>query len=249
MPTNRFGELNTQPLYNATGRLERGESVPRQQWTSPNAGVRKDFSGGQYPLSGKSPFTDLAYLADPWNVANRNLRPKSTRGGGGGGGGDSDGSGPGSGGLTQNLYFGAPQFASQEQQTAKNGLGTNPAQGDAMFAPQEQQTASTPNARAPRAPRTEEQKAATRELRAQKKAANPAYGKKNPNRTQAPKKPRSKPATQQPSTGSVVQGNQGTQTQLHAPTVNNTFGKPGSPGAGFLPNMSGANFENVANNR
>lgn len=213
MPTNRFGELNTQPLYNATGRLERGESVPRQEWTSPNAGVSKNFGGNPYPNQNPSPLSGIANLANPWNW-NSPFRGQR-RGRGGSGGGDSSGGEAGSG---TNIIVNFPQqqnaqFATQSQ-FDQSAQGTLPAPG----APIKQ-------------PRTEEQKAATRAKRAEKKAANPAYGTKNPNRTEAPKKPR-QPKAATPA-GPVAQNNQASANQTYTPQNNANIGG-GQPGAGFL---------------
>lgn len=210
MPTNRFGELNTQPLYNATGRLERGESVPRQEWTSPNAGVSKNF-GATTPYPSQAINPAVQELANPWSYTNLRLMPdpdRRSRGGGGGGAGD----GAGGGNVTYNINLDqSARFASQSQ-FDQSAQGTLPAPG----APMKQ-------------PRTEEQKAATRAKRAEKKAANPAYGTKNPNRTQAPKKPRQPKATAP--AGPVAKNNQASANQTNSPAT--TFGG-GQPGAGFL---------------
>lgn len=247
MPSERFGALNTQPLYNATGRLNRGQAVPNQKWTSPNAGVSKNFSGGEYPLQNRTPFSDLGQsLANPWNSAYSRLN-KTSKGRGGGAGGDGGGNGGGNVTIiTGGIDATGLKFASQEQQTAKNGpssLGLD--NTSSFFAPQEQQTASTPTTRT-RAPRTEEQKAATRALRAQKKEANPAYGTQNKNRTQAPRRPRAQSAGQPASTGSIIQGNQGSQTMIYSPSTSTTMGG-GAPGAPFL--QMGANLNDLANNK
>ncbi len=209
MPTNRFGELNTQPLYNATGRLERGEAVPRQEWTSPNAGVSKNFGATTpYPSQQVNPF--VQELANPWSYLNmRTLDNRQPRGGRGGGGGE----GAGGGNVTYNVYTdNRAQFGTQTQFDQSAGAGTT----------------SAPAGPKVRAPRTEEQKAETARKRAEKKAANPAYGTKNPNRTQAPKKPRA-PKTQ--AGGPVAQGNNATANQIYS--TGNMDGA-GKPGAGFL---------------
>lgn len=210
MPTNRFGELNTQPLYNATGRLERGEAVPRQEWTSPNAGVSKNFGATTpYPAQQVNPF--VQDLANPWSYMNlRTLGDRPDRGGRGGGG---SGGGAGGGNVTYNVYTNnSAQFGAQTQFDQSAGTGTLPAPAGPKM----------------RAPRTEEQKAETARKRAEKKAANPAYGTKNPNRTQAPKKPRAPKAQ---TGGAMAQGNNASANQIYS---TGNMGDAGKPGAGFL---------------
>lgn len=210
MPINRFGELNTQPLYNATGRLERGEAVPRQEWTSPNAGVSKNFGATTpYPAQQVNPF--VQDLANPWSYMNlRTLGDRPDRGGRGGGG---SGEGGGTGGNIYNIYTNqSAQFAAQTQFDQSAGAGALPA----------------PAGPKTRAPRTPEQLAETARKRAEKKAANPAYGTRNPNRTQAPKKPRAPKAQ---TGGAMAQGNNATANQVNAP---GNMGVAGKPGAGLF---------------
>lgn len=210
MPTNRFGELNTQPLYNATGRLERGEAVPRQEWTSPNAGVSKNFGATTpYPSQQVNPF--VQDLANPWSYMNtRTFRDRPSRGGRGGGG---SGEGEGGGNVTYNVYTNnSAQFGTQTQFDQSAGAGALPA----------------PAGPKTRAPRTPEQLAETARKRAEKKAANPAYGTKNPNRTQAPKKPRAPKAQ---TGGPMAQGNAASANQTYS---TGNMGGAGKPGAGFL---------------
>jgi len=49
MPENRFGGVNQQPLYNVTGRMERGEAPQQSRFQAPTAGVQKDFSASNMP--------------------------------------------------------------------------------------------------------------------------------------------------------------------------------------------------------
>lgn len=211
MPTNRFGELNTQPLYNATGRLERGESVPRQEWTSPNAGVSKNF-GATTPYPSQAINPAVQELANPWSYTNLRLMPDPDRPSRGGGGGSRGMGGDGVGGNVYNINLDqSAQFATQSQfDQSAQGMPTAP---------------SSPAKPA----RTPQQRAQTASIRAQKKAANPAYGTKNPNRTQAPKKPR-QAKTPTPA-GAVAKNNQASANQINSPTAS-----PASmqPGAGFL---------------
>jgi hypothetical protein len=87
MPTNRFGAQNPQPLYNATGRINRGQAAPVPQFSAPAAGVSKDFGASNMPNNaagaqggfGANLMQSLYSGGNPLNVYDR--------GGFGGGGG------------------------------------------------------------------------------------------------------------------------------------------------------------------
>jgi len=87
MPTNRFGAQNPQPLYNATGRINRGQAAPVPQFSAPAAGVSKDFGASNMPNNaagaqggfGANLMNSMYSGGNPLNVYDR--------GGFGGGGG------------------------------------------------------------------------------------------------------------------------------------------------------------------
>lgn len=111
MPANRFGAVNTQPIYNATGRnprdMEQGPTA--QPFQAPAAGVAKNFEGDQRQQPQPGMIGRLAQDAywNPLNPLNSLVRPggSGSRGGGGGGGGDG-GEGGSGGGNTYNINFG-----------------------------------------------------------------------------------------------------------------------------------------------
>lgn len=47
MATNRYGDFNTQPIYNVTGRLNRGPEAAPQQFRAPNSGANRQWGSNQ----------------------------------------------------------------------------------------------------------------------------------------------------------------------------------------------------------
>jgi hypothetical protein len=256
MPTNRFGEVNTTPLYNATGRINRGEAPQVAPFSPANAGTQRDWSAMKRPKQAQSPFPEAF---ENISQMNRRYGNNPTTGGGSGGGGGGAG-GFSADDITKIVGALPPVTATfAPQDTSKNyGQGAvdrprvtdnwqQPQGGQGTtFAPQDtsknygdmgggEQPEKAP--RAPRAPRTEDQKKATAEKRAQKKAENPAYGTRNPSRTKAVPKPKAvskpQPAAKPSKTGAVV--NDASSNNAFQGN-DNTFGGggDGSPAPGFM---------------
>jgi len=264
MPTNRFGEVNTTPLYNATGRINRGEAPQVAPFSPANAGTQRDWSAMRRPRQAQSPFPDAFESISQMNrrYGDRNTGGGGSGGGGGGGGFNADDITKIVGALPPvNATF-APQdtgkyygdSAVSRPRVTDNWQPPQNAQGT-VFAPQTtaknygdsvmgggEQPEKAP--KAPRAPRTEEQKKATAEKRAQKKAENPAYGTRNPNRTPKPVKPKpaAKPPAKPSKTGAVIND---ASTNNAFQGNDNTFGGggDGSPAPGF---MNAGNIEGMA---
>lgn len=85
MPTNRFGAQNPQPLYNATGRINRGQAAPVPQFSAPAAGVSKDFGASNMPNNAAG--TQGGFGANMMQSALWGQGPLAVYGGSGGGGG------------------------------------------------------------------------------------------------------------------------------------------------------------------
>jgi len=253
MPTNRFGEVNTTPLYNATGRINRGEAPQVAPFSPANAGTQRDWSAMKRPEKSPNPFADaFDNISQMHRWYGNSPRSGGGDGGGGAGGFSADDITKIVGALPPVTATFAPQDTSKNYgqgavdrprvtsnwQQPQGGQGTT-------FAPQDtsknygdmgggEQPEKTP--RAPRAPRTEQQKKETAEKRAQKKAENPAYGTRNPSRTPKPVKPvkpAAKPAKPSSKTGAVV--NDASSNNAFQGN-DNTFGGggDGSPAPGFM---------------
>jgi hypothetical protein len=103
MPENRFGGVNPQPLYNVTGRMNRGEAPQAPQFQAPSAGVSKNFGAGDMPNNaagtqggfGANLMQSVIYGQGPISLyGNRGMgggRRGGRRGGRGGGGGNDGG--------------------------------------------------------------------------------------------------------------------------------------------------------------
>lgn len=252
MPTNRFGEVNTTPLYNATGRINRGEAPQVAPFSPANAGTQRDWSAMKRPKQAQSPFPEAF---ENISQMNRRYGNNPTTGGGSGGGGGGGGGFNADditkivGALPPVTATFAPQdtgkyygdSAVSKPRVTDNWQPPQNAQGT-VFAPQttaknygDMGGEPAQPARAPRAPRTDEQKKATAEKRAQKKAENPAYGTRNPNRTPKPVKPKPQPAAKPAKTGlSANDASTNNAFQGNNNDFSDLLGGDGSPGRGFM---------------
>lgn len=210
MPTNRFGEVNAAPIYNATGRNSRMQAdidAPASQpaatpFRAPAAGVSKDF-GADPNMQPKDGWIKSNLIG--WNPLNPLSRfgQRMAWGGGGGGGGGGQSSGYNQEQLEQ---IGKSAFAGQtiiqkgHGDMTGNTIGVNvggSSSGNIGGFNPSNQTISSNNAggapttsatRAPRATRNPAQKAARNERdrnrRAEQRAAGvapkPRAGKKPP---------------------------------------------------------------------
>ena len=217
MPANRFGSVNTQPIYNVTGRnprdMEQGPTA--QPFQAPAAGVAKDFSGDQrqQPQSGYFAQNLMGY--NPLNPLSRFGQSMMWgRGGGGrrGGGGGGEG---GEGGSGQPITI---NFAGQSGHRAYENAGAiqgNTFQGDieggvtagSPFSTNNQTLTSSPGgtpgatpAKTPRArkPATDEQKAKRNEQARARRAAAKQSGATPKPRT--PRTPKGQTPAQSPAT-------------------------------------------------
>lgn len=69
MATNRYGDFNTQPLYNVTGRLNRGQGVSPAPFQSPNSGANRQWASNQgMPSTGVNPI--MSSLTTYWSPLN-----------------------------------------------------------------------------------------------------------------------------------------------------------------------------------
>lgn len=262
MPTNRFGNVNTTPLYNATGRINRGEAPQVAPFSPANAGTQRDWSAMRRPRQAQSPFPDAFE-----NISQMNRRYGDNPTTGGGGGGTSGGGFPsaeevktmlsGLGDITVTNNFAGQDSSKnygigdrsrvhdnpQQQQQGASGAGgvtNNFGRQDSSKNYGDMGGEPAKPAKKPRAPRTEEQKAETARKRAEKKAENPAYGTRNPNRTKAAPKPK-KTTTKPSKTGSVYNDS---SINSNFQGNNNDFGSD-SPGGGFFSGSAG-NIEGMA---
>lgn len=216
MPANRFGAVNTQPIYNVTGRnprdMEQGPTA--QPFQAPAAGVAKDFSADQRQQPQRGFMGQM--LGDAWwnplNPLNSVMRGEGGRRGGrpgGGGGGGGDGEGGGGQPITIN-------FAGQSGHRAYENAGAiqgNTFQGDieggvaagSPFSTNNQTLTSSPggtpgatSAKTPRArkPATAEQKAKRNEQARARRAAAKQSGTTPKPRT--PRTPKGKTPAQSP---------------------------------------------------
>ena len=98
MPENRFGGVSQQPLYNATGRINRGEAPQAPQFQASTAGVGKNFGAADMPNNaagsqggfGANLLQSAYYGSSPINLYGSNSGG-GRRGRRGGGGGDNGG--------------------------------------------------------------------------------------------------------------------------------------------------------------
>jgi len=174
MPENRFGGVSQQPLYNATGRLNRGEAPQAPQFQAPSAGVSKNFGASDMPNNAQGSGTGLGAnmmnqigWQNGWQVSARGMRPRGRggwlKGRGSKGGVSGNAAGPadsgGGGNIDNSIHigdftgFGADSGMKVNQQgmggqnlNAYNPSGNEPAT-------QGQQGAK------PKTPRTDEQRA------------------------------------------------------------------------------------------
>lgn len=244
MATNRYGAVNTVPLYNVTGRLNRGEAVPSQPFQAPNSGASRNWGSNQgMPQNNPNFFADSATgFFSPLNLYRRAARGRKRRGGGDEGGED----GQGAPASVINVYNTA-NFAEQNRGAnaktfTNSGNQTPPVAGTPAAAAQPRQ----------RKPLTQEQRdaknAKSRAARAAKKAqpqgpATPSTPA-SPSAPAAPPKPRSpkKAATSSPaSTGAMnVSSDAASATQMYAPTT--------SVGSSNAPQAAGGNWLNRVGN-
>jgi hypothetical protein len=99
MPENRFGGVSQQPLYNATGRINRGEAPQAPQFQSMNAGAQKNFGAGDMPNNaagtqggfGANLMQSAYYGSSPINLYGGNRGGGGRRGRRGSGGAENDG--------------------------------------------------------------------------------------------------------------------------------------------------------------
>jgi len=220
MPANRFGSVNTQPIYNATGRnprdMEQGPTA--QPFQAPAAGVAKNFEGDQrqQPQGG---FMNqmMQNVWSPLNPLHNAIYGDNRRGGRrGGGGGDGDGSS--GGGNTYNI-----NFAEQKGHTAFEDAGSvkditiagnneGDITGGNPFSTNNQNVASSPAATPgatpakparTRKPATDEQKAKRNEQARARRAAAKQSGATPKPRT--PRTPKGKAPAQNPGQNPVTQ--------------------------------------------
>lgn len=249
MASDKFGNNPVAPLYNATGRnprdVEMGTPGKGLGSVGSSGAGGKDFGISNQPPKKADLGSNLLSPLNPYNMLYGNPIGGRRRRGGGGGGGeveyDIDAMERIAKAQTPTSNVFAPQAGGNQDnrgmyaQIAENGKQVIDAQytekGDNNSGiTQTMTTADTPPADTPPGAqpantrkgvkRTEEQKAATAATRAEKRAANPNYGKRNPNRperTQSPiaRKPRSASAKSgnQPMTTATQRVSNITQTQ------------------------------------
>lgn len=215
MPANRFGAVNTQPIYNVTGRnprdMEQGPTA--QPFQAPAAGVAKDFSADQRQQPQRGFMGQMlgdAYW-NPLNPLNSAIRPGGRRRGGGGGGGGDGGEGGdgGGGGQPITINFGdqsghrAYENAGAVQGVSIAGNNEGAITGGSPFSTNNQTLGGTPGtapSTAPqkspnaRKPRTAEQKAARNQRERSQRAAQKQAGvAPKPRKPRTPKQPTSTP--------------------------------------------------------
>lgn len=204
MASDKFGSNPVAPLYNATGRNPR--DVEMGTPGKPLGSVGSSGAGGKdFGISGKAPEkVDLTRDAfSPFNPYNIMLgRGGLGRGRGGGGGGEVEYDVDAMERIAKAQTPGVVQFGEANTGTindySQNKRAVNSkiaVAGDQNIAnTQTQNLTNTPTsapapANNPRQPRTAEQKAATAAKREEKKAANPNYGRRNPNRPERAESP------------------------------------------------------------
>lgn len=190
MPANRFGAVNTQPIYNVTGRnprdMEQGPTA--QPFQAPAAGVAKDFSADQRQQPQRGFMGQMlgdAYW-NPMNPLNSLMRgergTRGSRSGGGGGEGGESGNG-----QPITINFGdqsghrAFENAGAIQDVTISGNNEGNLTAGSPFSTNTQTLSSAPGAapgKAPRTrkPRTPEQKAARNQRERSQRAAQKQAG-------------------------------------------------------------------------
>ena len=214
MPENRFGGVNQQPLYNVTGRMERGEAPQQSKFQSPTAGVQKDFSASNMPNNAQGTqggFAQNLMESVRWGQGPLNMYGRSGGGGGGrrgkrggGGGGDGDGStdssinidfgnftgfGEGSG----NTYNQQGLGGNNDKSFTSGGTPAEPASGAATAQPTNEGT--NPAGEKRKRIVTDEQKARRKDTDQKNKSGE---------RTPVPRGPRTKPAAVAPAAASTT---------------------------------------------
>lgn len=166
MPENRFGGVNQQPLYNVTGRMERGEAPQQSKFQSPTAGVQKDFGASNMPnnaAGAQGGFgANLMQSTQSYNAGPISIYGRQNGGGGGGRRGRRGGGGGGSNDGNISIDFGNFTGFGEGSGNTYNqqGLGGN---NDKSFTtggtpPEPAATATAPVPK-PKTPRTDEQRA------------------------------------------------------------------------------------------
>jgi hypothetical protein len=173
MATNRFGDFNAQPIYNVTGRLNRGPEANVKPFQAPNSGAARQWGSNQgMPNSGVNPLLqsltsywspinmyDMARMSDQYMYEGN---PFKRGGGGRGRKGGGDGQGDQDGGFSMEDTPDGPVLRSTD-----NSLNVQIG-GPITFAEQNRGAmaktvtvgqGAAPSAKKPRAPRTDAQKA------------------------------------------------------------------------------------------
>ena len=192
MASDKFGSNPVAPLYNATGRNPRDVEMGTPGKALGSVGS-SGAGGKDFGISGQAPKkTDMtAGVFSPLNPYN--LMYNRMGGGGRGGGGEVEYDVDAMERIAKAQTPGVVQFGDANTGTindySQNKRAVNSkvaVTGDQNIANTQTQnltnTATSTPASNPKQPRTAEQKTATAAKRAEKKEANPAYGKKNPNR-------------------------------------------------------------------
>jgi len=185
MASDKFGSNPVAPLYNATGRnprdVEMGTPGKALGSVGSSGAGGKDFGIPNQPAKS----ADLgASMFSPFNTYNMLYGRRGSGGGGGGGEADVDAMERIAKAQTPGTVNFAPQAGGnvvQDSQYSESGDNYKDIKQNLETTP------GTSTGTQPSNPRkgvkmTEEQKTATAAKRAEKKEANPAYGKKNPNR-------------------------------------------------------------------
>lgn len=197
MASDKFGSNPVAPLYNATGRNPR--DVEMGTPGKPLGSVGSSGAGGKdFGISGQAPkkadMTAGAFSPlNPYNIMYNRM-------GGGGRGGEVEYDVDAMERIAKAQTPGVVQFGDANTGTindySQNKRAVNSkiaVAGDQNIAnTQTQNLTNTPTsapASNPRQPRTAEQKAATAAKREEKKAANPNYGRRNPNRPERAESP------------------------------------------------------------
>jgi len=255
MPENRFGGVNQQPLYNVTGRMNRGEAPQQSNFQAPAAGVQKDFSASNMPNNAQGTqggFSSNLMESVRWGQGPLNMYGRS--GGGGGrrgrrGGGRRGGGGGGDGGGTtdnsikidfgsNNTAFGAdsgPQVDNRgvggnNKDSGNNYAGGPPAaSGGTTTQPGTEGT--NPAGDKPKTPRTDEQ-------RAQRTARDQQT--RSGERTPKPRGPRPKPAAVAPAAASTTTNTNNSSTQANVVDNKSYVGPTTNIGRGGQPAAQGA---------
>lgn len=228
MTANRFGSVNTQPIYNVTGRnprdMEQGPTA--QPFKAPAAGVAKNFDGDprQQPQAGfiaqqmQSVWSPLNPLHNVVYGEGGRFGGGRRRGGGGRGGGGGGGDGSSGSGNTYNINFsdqkghGAYENAGAVQGVTIAGNNEGDITGGNPFSTNNQNLASSPAATPgatpakparTRKPATAEQKAKRNEQARARRAAAKQSGATPKTRT--PRTPKGKAPAQNPGQSPATQ--------------------------------------------